>query len=282
MNEREIAESQKQIPQLHNKKFGLTEFLKEFQPLFVILGVFGALSFYLTSLFSNRDYNVLLFVNNSVSNNQSVTETLSNNQNIAVIGKVSLINNTLPNTPIIQADPIITLQNAMFCSFLFFFLVLAIIIKEAYKIDSISKWIVISIMDILFVTVAIYLINIYALIGIAVFFGIFFCLVMFGYYLLYKMINEKIKSKPFLEKFLFVIEPAIWLTTYGIVIVSVNILNAQNFSDQGMMFAKIVMYFATFGIFGGAVLTMILFYYESLNEIIQELPRLKNKLLRRG
>jgi hypothetical protein len=282
LNEREILESKNIVRCKPEKKFGLAEFLKEFQSLFVILGVFGALSFYLTSLFSSKDYHVSLFINNNLMNNSSAGGFSSGGQSFEIIGNISPLNNSLPYTPIVQADPIILLQIAMFCSFLFFFLVLAIIIKEANKIDSISKWMIISIMDILFVAVAAYIINTYAVVGFGVLFGIFFCLVMYGYFLLYKWINEKIKSVQKLEKFLFFIEPIYWLVSIGIVIFSLKFLNAQTFSDSTMKLMQIILYFALFGIFGGVVLSLSVYYYETINAIIRELSQFATNHWGRG
>jgi hypothetical protein len=274
LNDIEIGEIKKQISHVQLKKYGLTEFLKEFQSLFVIMGVFGALSFYLTSLFSSKgDYNIVLFANNSATNNSSLTTALSNSQFSEITGKISLINSSASNTPLISADPVILLQIAMFCSFLLFFLVLAIIIKEADKIDSISKWLIISIMDILFVTVAVYLLNTYAAVGLAVLFGIIFCLTMFGYFIAYKFILGKANSHPTVKKFLF-LEPISWGVILGIIVLSLQYLNQlPRNSDFLIQFCQITAYFVLFGVFGGLILTIVVFNFGSLQAIVHEFPQ---------
>jgi hypothetical protein len=282
LNDREIEWVQTGKCLRQEKKFGLLEFLKEFQPLFVILGVFGALSFYLLTFLSNKsEYQIFLLTNNSVLVNQSNVTNFGNVQNLELVGKISSINPSLLNSnQLVPIESSILLQIAMFCSFLIFFLVLAIIIQQADRIESFSKWIIIGILIFLFIPFFVFLLNSFASVGLAVLLGILFYLVMMGYYKLHIWFIEFLELGS-LKGFTFIIEPTIWILIYFLIRFAINLLNNTEVNDPELMVIKISVYFIIFGIFGGIVLTILISYNKILRELIEELSIIKKKIFKK-
>lgn len=204
LNEREIIDL-KQGPRWDGKEKtnDVTDFLLKNAPLFTILGVFGALSFYLVTLSSPKTNIIVNLIVNSTSSEAFL------------LGNTTITNIPEKIQPITGIDSIISINLGLACSFLIFFIILSVLFSEAMKIRSDFKWLFMVLFSFLAVTIIIYLINTY----FWVFYSLFTVAITVGIVVLY----FKEYSAVF-DRFTFRKEPIEWLSLLlGIVIFSIAI-----------------------------------------------------------
>jgi len=215
LNEREIiAFKQESQWDGREKTNEVTNFLLKNAPLFTILGVFGALSFYLVTLSSQKTNIIVNLIVNSTSL-KTLLNTTSPSSEAFLLGNTTITNIPEKIQPITGIDTIISINLGLACSFLIFFIILSVLFSEAMKIRSDFKWVFLVLFSFFAVTIIIYLLNTYFLI----FYSLFAIVITVGIVVIYFKEYSSV-----IDRFTFRKDPIEWLSLLsGIVVFSIAI-----------------------------------------------------------
>ena len=216
LNEREIIDLKQGSKWDGKEKTNeVTNFLLKNAPLFTILGVFGALSFYLVTLSSSKTNIIVNIIVNSTSLKTLLNAT-SNSSEIFLLGNTTIANIPEKIQPITGIDSIISINLGLACSFLIFFIILFVLFFEAMKIRSDFKWVFLVLFSFLAVTIIIYLINTFFL----VFYSLFTVAITVGIVVLYFKEYSAV-----IDRYTFREDPIEWSSLLlGVVIFSLAIV----------------------------------------------------------
>lgn len=257
-----------------NDKTDFIGFFKKNSTLFVVLGVFAALSFYLTTIVSNKgNYRLLIF--------QNLTNICVNPGNISEIsntpsfyGNISIINDPLQLTPWTGVNTITALQMGILSSFMIFFVVLFVIAFELMKIESKMKWCVLLLLDFLVASVLIYLVNTYSIQILIIVLMLISVAVIFAYFKNYLLLKKGFDYEEQVGKYVclnvfswilsvvMIVELGYLFSTHAIIQTMVEILG-----ESLVFILFLIVPFVIMGIVGGTIMTVFLFQIEKMIKI---------------
>jgi len=214
----------------------VTNFLLKNSPLFTILGVFGALSFYLVSLSSAKTNIIVNIVVNSTTLKSIFNSTISSND-VLLLSNATITNNLDKIQPITGIDSIISINLGLACSFSIFFIILSSLLSEAMKMRSDFKWVFSVLFSFLAITIIIYLINTY----FSIIYALFTVAITIGIVTLYFKEYSSI-----LDHFTFEIDPIKWIIFFLAILILSIIIAVELF----FIFTNKLMMVWIFSIFG--------------------------------